>query len=58
MPMITAAVSGSRPSRSAQRYTRNTVARLATISAIFIAQKDPATPSGTSAIVKTVNSGP
>ena len=57
-PTRTTAANGSRPSSRALFQTSRIVARLASASTPFNAQKDAATPSGTTAKVSSVNSGP
>ena len=57
-PTNAIAWTGSRPSRRAHLQTSRIVPRLASISDTFSAQNDAATPSGTTAKVSNVNSGP
>ncbi len=57
-PTIAIARRGSWPSRDAQRATSTTTARLHAIRIPLMVQNDAATPSGTSAKVMIVNSGP
>ena len=57
-PTNTIAATGSRPTRRAERHTRNTMPKLVSISRPFKSQNEIATPSGTTMKVISVNSGP
>ena len=57
-PTSTIAFTGSRPSSRAQRHTSRIIPRLAAARVTFSAQNEAATPSGTTAKVSSVNSGP
>ena len=57
-PTSTIAPTGSRPSSRAHFHTSTMIARLAATRIPFSAQNEPATPSGTTAKVSSVNSGP
>ena len=57
-PTNTIAATGSRPTRRAERHTRNTMPRLVSINRPFKRQNDAATPSGTTTKVISVNNGP